>query len=162
MALKGVVGAGPEVVLGKSGAAVNTPADTSEDTLATINIPANAMGANGVLRIYTLWSFTSSANNKTLRIRFSGASGTIYMNPVFTTSVGYAALTMIANRNATNSQVGFASAATNGGLGSSSASANVTSSVDTTAATSLVITGQKASAGETLTLESYLVELIPG
>ncbi len=162
MALKASVGVGPEVVLGKSGAAVNTPADTSEDTLATINIPANAMGANGVLRIYTLWAFTSSGNNKTLRIRFSGASGTIYMNPVFTTSVGYASLTMIANRNATNSQVGFASAATNGGLGTSSASANVTSSVDTTAATSLVITGQKASAGETLTLESYLVELIPG
>ncbi|MBS0175502.1 MAG: hypothetical protein JSR64_15785 [Nitrospira sp.] len=162
MALKASVGVGPEVVLGKSGAAVNTPADTSEDTLATINIPANAMGANGVLRIYTLWSFTSSANNKTLRIRFSGGAGTIYMNPVFTTSVGYSSLTMIMNRNATNSQVGFASAGTNGGLGSSSASANVTSSVDTTAATSLVITGQKASAGETLTLESYLVELIPG
>lgn len=147
------------LVLGAGGAAINTPADTSEDTLATINVPAGVMGANGVLRIYTLWSFTSSANNKTLRIRFSGGSGTIYMNPVFTTSVGYASLTMIANRNAANSQVGFASAATNGGLGSSSASANVTSSVDTTAATSLVITGQKALAGETLTLESYLVEV---
>lgn len=147
------------LILGAGGAAINTPADTSEDTLATIVVPAGVMGANGFLRISTLWSFTSSANNKTPRIRFSGASGTIYMNPVFTTTVGLAQLTIIANRNAANSQVGFASAATNGGLGTSSASAAVTSSVDTTAASSIVITGQKASAGETLTLEYYLVEV---
>lgn len=160
--LRGSASQQPVIVLAKSGAAVNTPADTSEDTLATITIPANAMGANGFLRITTLWTFTSSGNNKTPRIRFSGAAGTIYMNPVFTATVGLAQMTVIANRGATNSQVGFASAATNGGLGVSSASANVTSSVDTTAATTVVITGQKASAGETLTLESYLVELLPG
>lgn len=162
MALRAAVGVGPEIVLAKSGAAISTPADTTEDTLVTVTVPANAMGANGFLRITTLWTFTSSGNNKTPRIRFSGAAGTIYMNPVFTTTVGLSQITVIANRNATNSQIGFASAATNGGLGTSSASANVTSAVDTTAASSVVITGQKASAGETLTLESYLVELIPG
>lgn len=160
--LRGAASQQAVVTLAKSGAAVSAPADTTEDILATIIIPASAMGANGFLRITTLWTFTSSGNNKTPRIRFSGASGTIYMNPVLTTSVGLYQQTMIANRNATNSQVGFASAGTAGGWGLSSASANVTSAVDTTAATSVVITGQKASAGETLTLESYLVELLPG
>lgn len=147
------------LILGASGAAISTPADTNEDTLATITVPAGAMGANGFLRISTLWAFTSSANNKTPRIRFGGASGTIYVNPVITTNVGLSQETVIANRNAANSQVGFASAGTNGGSGLSTASANVTSSVDTTASTTIVITGQKASAGETLTLEFYLVEL---
>lgn len=149
----------PSVITYGSAVAVSAPADTTEDTLATITIPANAMGANGRLRVSTFWSHTNSANNKTLRVRYSGASGTIFSTFTNTTTAAMRAQCEIVNRNATNSQVGGFNGT--GGFGSGAASL-LTSSVDTTAATTVVITGQKASSGETLTLESYLVELIPG
>lgn len=150
------------VVLGLGGAAITSPADTNENVLATVTVPAGALGPNGALRITSLWSFTSSANNKTPRIRLGGLSGTVYMGPTITTSVGLFQEVMIFNRGAANSQVGFAAASTSaGGWGLSSASANVTSAVDTAAGTTLVLTAQKASAGETLTLEAYLAELLP-
>src|SRR4051812_45306280 len=52
---------GPQV-LGRSAAAVSCPADTSEDTLATVTVPANLMGVDGSLRVWTLWTVTSSTN----------------------------------------------------------------------------------------------------
>lgn len=150
----------PALVLGASAAAVSCPADTSEDLLATVTIPAGIMGLNGILRIYHLWSFTSSANNKTPRVRLGGIGGTVYGSDVFTTSATWQDMRWIANRGAANSQIGGKSSA---GILTFSTSSNITSSVDTSAATTLVFTGQKASAGETLTLEQYLVELLlPG
>lgn len=146
-------------VLAKSAVAVSCPADTSEDTLATITIPAGAMGPNGLVRIHTRWSWTNGASNKTVRVRFSGAAGTVYTTGSVTTNNGAALLTEIANRNSAASQVG--SVILEGSIGFS-AQPVVTSSVDTTVATTVAITGQKASAGDALTLESYLVELVYG
>lgn len=142
------------VILAKSGAAVSVPADTTEDTLATINIAANAMGANGRLRITTYWTETNNGNVKTTRIKFGGT------NHCSLASVSIAQRGMLAtitNRNATNSQWGIGTFTGTGGLADQ---AYVTSAVDTTSGVTLLITGQKASAGDTLTLESYLVELI--
>lgn len=147
-------------LLAQSWAAVSCPADTSEDTLATISVPANTLGANGSLRITTHWSFTSSANTKTMRVRFSGAAGATYFQINGTTQQFYTVTTTIANRNATNSQGGnsaFVTAAASAGLQSTSA---LTSAVDTTATTSVVISGQKALGSETMTLEGYTVEVI--
>jgi hypothetical protein len=145
-------------MIAKSAAAVSVPADTTEDTLATITVPANAMGANGALRITTMWSFTNSGNNKTIRARFSGGAGTQYMNIVFAANANFMDQRTISNRNATNSQVGYVAAAAP--FGGATTGGIVTSAVDTTASTTVVITGQKASSGETLTLEMYLVELL--
>lgn len=147
-------------VLGRSAVAVSCPADTTEDILATITVPANSMGANGMLRITTLWSFTNSANLKTMRVRFGGASGTQYVLLSFNTALtaSYSQI-LIGNRNATDSQVGPMAGSTSF---STNANSPITSSVDTTAETSIVLSGQKASSGETITLEMYLVELIYG
>lgn len=154
--------AGP-VILCRSAVAVNAPAnDTNENTLATCTVPAGAMGANGVLRIWHVWSVTNSGNNKTWRVRFSGASGTQYFSHAVTTIGTGSAVTMIANRGATGSQAGptQGGGANGTGLGDI-ASTIATSSVDTTAATSVVISCQKATGSETCTLESFLVELMP-
>jgi hypothetical protein len=62
------------------------------------------------------------------------------------------------NRGAANSQVGFTATTFQSFV--SAAATVTTSSVDTAAAVSLLITGQKASAGETITLESFIAELI--
>lgn len=143
-------------VLGASAVAVSGPADTNENILATITIPAGAMGLNGILRVYSNWSFTNSANNKIMRVRLGGIGGTAYFQTTQTTQAWYADFRIISNRGVANSQVGPQNSAQ---FGSGSGSP-ATSAIDTSAATTLVITGQKASAGDTLTLESYLVELI--
>jgi len=149
----------PALILGASAAPLDVPSDTTEDILATINIAAGQMGLNGILDVTLQWNMTSSANNKTLRTRFSGIGGTVYGTVVLTTTTNYRQNFQIANRGAANSQIGLDG--TNGGW-----NVNIgptTSSVDTSAATTLVITGQKQSAGETLTLASYRVNLLlPG
>lgn len=156
----GTGGSGYPIILAQSWAAVSGAADTNENTLATITVPANAMGANGRLRIQTQWTFTNNANNKTVRIRFSGAAGTQYLVNTSASVAGILqATTTIANRGATNSQIGASTlvAATTFGV---NGTASTTSAVDTTAATTLVITAQKATGTDTMTLDGYTVELI--
>ena len=144
-------------VLGATAVAVSGGADTNENILATITVPAGAMGLNGILRIYTLFTYTNSGNNKTTRVRFGGIGGTVYGSDVFTTTATFSDMRIIQNRGAANSQVGMKASA---GVFTSSTAAVITSAIDTSAATTVVITAQKASAGETMTLEAYMVELI--
>lgn len=150
-------------VLARSAAAVSCPADVTEDTLATIAVPANALGPNGMLRFTLYWSMTNNGNNKTGRTRYSGAAGTIMSNWVVPNQNLFREVTCIFNRGATNSQVSSrANAADNSVYGVLGGGAVYqTGAVDTTLVSSAVITGQKTSAGDALTLESYLVELFP-
>lgn len=132
---------------------------TGEDVLATVSIPAGAMGANGRLIIYAVWTVTTSGNNKVTRIRFGGASGTIYgTSGNLTTQVTFQDYRTIANRNATNSQIGGGSTTPIGGT----SSAVVTSTVDTTAAVDLVFSGECADGADFVHLESYEVWVVYG
>jgi hypothetical protein len=144
-------------VLAASAAAVSHTGDTLETALATIPIPAGAMGPNGQLRVTTQWSYTNSANAKNLRVRFGGTSGTSYLAQAVTTTASSVFQNRIANRGAANSQIGNSNTA----FGSTTAGV-ITSAVDTSATADLVITGQVVNSGETLALESYLVELFHG
>lgn len=145
-------------IIAASAAPASAAADTSENTLATITVPAGVMGNNGIIRVTTLWTVTSSANNKTVKIYLGGLAGTTYLSVTLTAVASYQPMTIIRNRGTSNSQVGGPDAAT--ASISSSTDGVSTSSIDTSASTTIVITGTKASSGETLTLESYLVELI--
>lgn len=144
-------------VIAQSGVAIATPADTTEDTLATVTIPANTMGATGCIRIFTLWDFTGSVNSKTMKVRFGATAGTGngYLSISDTTATHTAAtfLTTICNRT-TGTQVGTPPTGSPG----TGASALQTASLDTTAQTVISFTGTKASAGETLNLDAYRVE----
>lgn len=151
----------PVQVLGQGGAAVTAPAnDTAENILATISIAAGLMGANDSLEITTLWSFTGSTNLKTMRARLGGIGGTAFMAAARNTGteVSLQQQTIIRNRNAQNSQVGWtASVTASFGVGTA---AVLTGAIDMTALQTLVITGQKATGSETITLESYSVKLV--
>ena len=142
-------------VLAASGAAASHTGNTTETTLATIEIPAGAMGANGILRVTTLWTTTNSANNKTQRVKLDG---TAFLAFVATTQLSHRHVTIIQNRNSASSQVGATAAVAN--AFDASASAVTTGAIDTTLAKNLTITGQLANAGESITLESYIVELV--
>lgn len=146
-------------VLDQSAVAVSCAADVTEDILATITVPAKLLGKNGQLRITTQWSYNNNANTKYLRVRFGGIGGTVYMITAPTVQLGFQAVTTIANRAATNSQVGGSQGMTDTGV--VVATGKTTSAVNTLGSTTIVITGQKTVAGDTITLESYIVEIIP-
>jgi hypothetical protein len=139
----------------QKGIGVSVPSDTTEDVLYTFYIPANLLGANGMLRIKTEWTCTNNANVKTARIR-NGVGGTIIAQSALTSSATCAIESKLSNRNATNSQVTYSQTF----LDSSVSNNLYTSSIDTTSVQTFVITGQKATAGDTLTLETLLIELI--
>jgi hypothetical protein len=151
-------------VLAQSAVALSHTGDTNETVLATIAIPANVIGANGRVVIETSWSFTSSANSKTLRVRFGasggGVGGTALLALGFTTTAMYHDYRAIANRNATNSQIAMLNTGVGGGWGGAN-NTPIATAVDTTAATEVVLSAQLANAGETITLESYQVLVYP-
>lgn len=149
--------AGLWTILSASAVQVPHTGNTDETALATVTVPGGAMGANGILRVTTMWTWTNSANDKIPRIRLGGISGTIYFVTTQTTTASNRWQTQIHNRNATNSQVGFNSAASSPFVSATLAVA--TSAVDTAAATTLVLSGQLENTGETIALEYYLVEL---
>jgi len=147
---------GMSYVLARSFAPASVTGTLAETDLATIDIPAGLMGPNGVLRIVCFWSFTNSANTKTVRNRF-GASP---LSSLQVTAIGSSRTTSYAfNRNAENSQLG--STATQGISDGSSAGAWTNLAVDTTVAQTIRITAQLANAGESVTLEGYMVEVMP-
>lgn len=135
---------------------VSTTGDTNEHTFATVTIPAGAMGANGRVRITTLWSNNNDASTKTAKV-FFGA--TQYLAGGLTTNVNLRNQTEICNRNATNSQIGNSGQQGAGGWGGTTTSLP-TSAIDTTAAVDVVIAGQLADGTDSIALEAYLVEVL--
>lgn len=141
------------VIIAQSAVSASITGTLTETTLATITVPANAMGANGRIEIHTMWSTTNSANNKTLRVKFGG---TTFQTITMTTNASIQVPMVIANRNATNSQVASPNSSTGSGA---TTNAVQTSAIDTTAAVTILLTGQLANTGEAITLEAYSVKL---
>lgn len=139
--------------LAHSVATVSVGASTNEEALATVTVPGGLLGPNGGLQIWTLWSYTNSANNKVCRVRAGGLAGTQFRAVVQTTTASLHDLCLIRNQNSQSVQVGWISASA-GGVGAH-ANALVTAAIDTSADWDLVLTGQKANAGETLTLQAW-------
>ena len=144
-------------VLGASAVAVSGAADTSENTLATITVPAGSMGLNGEIEVDIRVTYNSNANNKTFRCRWGGGAGTVVWGPTRTTQLGSTTRIKITNRGAANSQVH--SSINNNDASTADGNAGGTASVNTAVETTIVITAQKANAGDTATLESYSAKL---
>lgn len=90
------------LVLGSSGTASSVSSGTAETTLASIVIPPRALGTNGRIRITTLWTYTNSGNNKTLRIRYNNATtGTQYLGIANTTTANAQYITYFGANNST-------------------------------------------------------------
>lgn len=136
---------------------VSGAADTNENTLATITLPAGALGANGYLEIEAKWTYTNSANNKTLRVKF-GAT-TLYSLTATTTAAAHSYV-RIGNANAANAQVSTNWSYVGANTLVALAGAANTATIDTSAAVPILITGQKASGAEALTLDFYTVKVV--
>ena len=126
---------------------------TLATTLAIITIPAGLIGANGKLKIYPLWATTNNANIKTLRLNIGGMLCSTMVSQSIPNNSG---LLIIRNTNSESAQK--CSSGLVAGIGASSGSI-AAQTVDTTAATTITITGQLAVGTDTLTLEDLFVEL---
>jgi len=151
-AVKAYVDKHSPYVLGQSGAQSPHTGDTNETALATITVPANALGANGRIEVWAHFSMTGT-NSKTLRGRLGGVAGTSFSSASYTTQTAAEMCFYIANANATNSQQGQTF--------STGAAALVTGAVDTTANADLVLTGALTNTGESVTLENYRILIFP-
>lgn len=152
----------PVQVLGQSGVASSlaAPAHTNETVLATITIAAGTMGANDSLRLTSVWTVSNNANTKRLRARIGGIGGTAYFDTgaAITSQASYVDLARtIHNRNSVSSQVSRGGSSTGAGQTSQ---AVITGTVNMANAQDLVFTAQLGTGTDTITLESYCVELI--
>jgi len=152
-ALKGVYIVGASAV-----ASATHTGTTAETTIATVTIPANAMGANGRIEVEAVWGFSSGGapGTRTVRHKFGGSG--IHTQAAASTTQTYSVECGVANRNATNSQVAR-NTATAGGWGSTT-SAITTLAIDTTVSVNFTFTCQLADAGDSAILHSYCVKLI--
>jgi hypothetical protein len=152
---------GVAYVLAQSAVSVANTAVTTEEILATITVPANEMGPNGVIEIWAAWSNNNNGNSKTFRIRVGGIGGTAIFNTSNTTNITLMRPTHWMNVNSASSQRTSSALGQGGGTGASGG-ALITTAVATTAAVDIVITGQKAVAGDTLSLDFYQVTVCYG
>ena len=115
---------------------------TSETTMLTVSIPASLMNKRGKVNFIVLLSLTNNANAKTVRAKIGGQ--------------------LVAAITSTNqSLLGFSGWLLNLNSETSQKSNSAASfTVDTTIANDLVITGQLANAGDTLTLTAVSLEVI--
>jgi hypothetical protein len=147
------------VTLGGSGEGVTGALDTAENSFGSFVLPGYAMGPNGCLNIVTTWSYTNSANNKVLRIRFGTMAGERLVDSTQTTTASLRMWTEWQNRNRVDQQAG-GTAQSNSLLAGGIGGAAFTSAQDTTVDKTIFITGQKATGAESLILMRWVAELI--
>lgn len=146
-------------ILGLSNSLVTHTGDTATFVFATIMVPARAMGPNGILRITTLWSATGTAQKNCLVALspVAGGGGVNVANQAITTQLGLHDIRHIRNANATNAQRYSNSVnAAWGGM----AGANLSAAINTDSITYVNLSGVLTNAGDSVALESYLVELL--
>ena len=115
---------------------------TSETTMLTVSIPASLMNKRGRASVIVLFSLTNNANAKTVKVKVGGATIITFTS----TNQNLLGLSgWLLNLNSETSQ-------------KSNSAASFT--IDTTIANDLVITGQLANAGDTVTLTAVGLEII--
>lgn len=148
-------------ILTKSNTAVtrnsaNAAGDATEQTMATITLPAGLLTGETSIHIHAMWSATSSANTKTYTVRLSSTS--IGSHSSTTTVSNQTSLLCHANgasaqKFVNNAVADFSGA---GALGSSAKNANTALSV------TLGCNWAGATLSESISLESYFVMVYPG
>lgn len=128
---------------------------TVETTLRTITLPGGLIGA-GAIRLHTAWSATNNANAKTCRVKLgatvlgSGSASSV-------AGIRFSTILFVRPTAELVHHVGAANMADQSGSGAAWAVVPFDPAIDQV----LTITGQLATAGDTLTLEGVLAEVVP-
>ncbi len=154
---KSTLGMGYVLGRGPSSAAVALTGTTSETSLNSIIIPGGLLGPTGLLRVTALYSTTGSASNKTIKMMFGGAFDFAAGMTVSTAGAfSFLKLRTVQNTG-DNRQVYFQSWGETGSNGA----ANGIGAVNTKLDQLLDFRAILANAADTITLESWLVEVFP-
>lgn len=154
---------GGEVILAKSGTSASFTGAVAEQSIVNYTMPGGLMTPWSQLEIIVLWSFTNSANTKILRVRHSsvggGISGDAYFYFAGTTTTSVQNICAIRSNNSISTQKGWG-IGTGGvsGLGALNASLSAFNR-NLANASDIVLTGQLANSGETITVEAYTITL---
>lgn len=150
---------GVPFIVGQSNAAVSNTGSTAEFTFATIVIPAGSMGANGIINVNVIWSFSGAAGTRVPRVYLGSTAFETGLSAASTVN-SFRTIVQICNNNSATAQKAMpANFGTGTFLGTSSA-ALTTGAEDTSGALNLTIRGALTSAADTMILESYSVELL--
>lgn len=139
--------------IAQSGAQVDHTGNTTKTVLATIAVPAGAIGPNGSVDVDVFFTGTSNANTKTLGVDFGGTN--MWTAPVTTNS----AIRATVNIFSTNSVTAQKSLSSASATGPSTPAAILSSAVNTAASVNIEITGTLANAADTISLLHYLVRV---
>lgn len=152
-----------EIIVDKDSTQVvltGTGANTSETILKTVTLPP--LGLNSIIDIDSLFSWTSSANTKTIRVRLGGIGGQLVGSFASTTNLTQQLKTIIRNVNSVSTQKSFSVTSTSG-FGTST-NAVVSGAINTGVSTTLVFTGQldaaAAAAGDSIRYEASTVKVV--
>lgn len=144
------------LTLAQSAVAAAVTGTLVETVLASIVVPAGMMGPNGSLIVTATWSHSNNANTRRLIVNFGG---TPFQSIPITVTSSTESSRIIRNRGAVNSQVSIGTS----GIGfQSSGTGKVTAAVNTAVNQTLTLSAQLFDIAETITLEGYTVEVIPG
>jgi hypothetical protein len=133
--------------------------DNEEVTLATITIPAGTLQNRMSMWLHAMWTNTGGASTKTMIVRINGASvGTL----AATTNPNNQISMVIHSNNALNAQKVVNNAG--GGWDASSGGAMISPTADNNSDVTITLscTWGAAANGENITLQEYMLMLVPG
>lgn len=130
------------------------PADTAENTLITHTLSAGSIGPNDLIEFLFIVSYTNNANVKTFRVKIGA---TIFASIPYAGGPSAQNIIYVRMRNSLNSQVSWN--ATNPGDTGTSGAAVLVSSEDLSVSKNITVTMTKAVAGDTFTVESFIVRV---
>ena len=133
----------------------DSPEDTSENTLVTVTVPADAMGTNGGIRVWAHGTVTGTNAQKDVRLEFGGTQIAVISFASGETGQ-FNFLFHCYNRNSASAQIWT-------GIQHEVGVATLTQATgtkDTTGALDVTITAQTANATDEITLYLAVVELI--
>lgn len=122
----------------------------------TITVPANAMGANGAIRVVVSAAANNNADGKTLSLRFSGNAGPQLIIQSVASQPQAGGTFLISNTGATNAQLSSAPSF----CGTVPTTASALGTADTTAATTVVLSTQRATATDNLIILLPTIEVV--
>ena len=129
------------------------PADTAENEVVSLTVPGGVLGPNGYLSIKAQLGVNNNANAKTYRIKING---TTINSGNAASGLTYRISAEMFNRNNVSAQIMQAAGQVGYGIFGTAAQ---TFAINTSVDMIISMTLQKASAGDTLTVEAFSVEV---
>jgi mucin-19 len=155
---------GGSAVIAQTGTATSTTNSATDVTLATVNIPAGLLSANGKLRITALIVATGANGVKTNNIKLSASSGSgagtvIATSGLSTTQLSGATIRDVWNANSLGAQVCVNLGNSGTGLSTNTVT---TAAINMANASFINFDGLTANSGDTIAYSAYCVEWMEG